>query len=58
MSEDIEATAAKAKELGGVIHVPPTSTGTVGTFSVIQDPQGGFFTSMQFDGPVDAPPGY
>ena len=58
MSEDIEATAAKAKELGGVIHVPPTSTGTVGRFSVIQDPQGGVFTAMQFDGPVDPPPGY
>ena len=58
MSEDIEATAAKAQELGGVIHVPPTHTGTVGRFAVIQDPQGGVFTAMQFDGPVDPPPGY
>ena len=58
MSADIEATAAKAKELGGVIHVPPTHTGTVGRFAVIGDPQGGVFTSMQFDGPVDPPPGY
>ena len=58
MAEDIEATAAKAQELGGVIHVPPTHTGTVGRFSVIQDPQGGVFTAMQFDGPVDPPPGY
>ena len=58
MSDDIEATAAKAQELGAVIHVPPTHTGTVGRFSVIQDPQGGVFTAMQFDGPVDPPPGY
>jgi predicted enzyme related to lactoylglutathione lyase len=58
MSEDIEATTARAKELGGQIHVPPTDTGTVGRFAVIGDPQGGVFTSMQFDGPVDAPPGY
>ena len=33
MSADIEKTAAKAKELGGVIHVPPTHTGTVGRFA-------------------------
>ncbi len=58
MSEDIEATAARVKELGGAVLVPPTDTGTVGRFAVIQDPQGGVFTSMQFDGPVDAPPGY
>ena len=58
MSADIEATAAKATELGGVIHVPPTDTGTVGRFAVIGDPQGGVFTSMQFDGPVDPPPGH
>ena len=58
MSEDIEATAAKAKELGGQIHVPPTEADTVGRFTVIGDPQGGVFTAMQFDGPVDAPPGY
>ena len=44
--------------MGGVIHVPPTHTGTVGRFAVIGDPQGGVFTSMEFDGPVDPPPGY
>ena len=58
MSEDIEATTARAKELGGQIHVPPSDTGTVGRFAVIGDPQGGVFTAMQFDGPVDPPPGY
>lgn len=58
MSEDVVATVARARELGGAIHVPPTHTGTVGTFAVIQDPQGGVFTSMQYDIPVDPPPGY
>jgi predicted enzyme related to lactoylglutathione lyase len=56
--EDIEATAAKAKELGGNILVPPTSAGEVGTFSVIQDPQGGAFTAIQLNNPGDPPPGY
>ena len=58
MTEDIEATAAKAQELGGTILVPATAAGGRGRFAVIQDPQGGVFKAMQFDGPVDAPPGY
>ena len=58
MSEDIEATAARAKELGGAIYVPPTDTGTVGHFAVIGDPQGGAFTAIQYYAPVDPPPGY
>ena len=58
MAENIEATAAKAQELGGTILVPATAAGAMGRFSVIQDPQGGVFTAMQFDGPVDPPPGY
>lgn len=58
MSEEIEATTAKAKELGAVIYVSPTKIDDMGSFSVFQDPQGAMFTAMQFDGPVDAPPGY
>jgi len=30
----------------------------MGQFAVVQDPQGGVFTIMQFDGPVDPPPGF
>ncbi len=58
MTEDIEATAAKAQELDATLHVPVTQVGDIGRFSVIQDPQGGNFVAMQFDGPVDPPPGY
>lgn len=57
MVEDVEATAARAKDLGGNVLVPPTPAGELGKFSVVQDPQGGIFTVMQFDGPVDPPPG-
>ena len=37
--EDVDATAEKAKSLGGEVKVPPTDI-PVGRFSVIQDPQG------------------
>jgi len=57
MVTDLAASVAKAAELGGSIMVPPTSAGEMGNFAVIQDPQGGVFTIMQFDGPVDPPPG-
>jgi hypothetical protein len=30
----------------------------MGSFAVVQDPQGAVFTIMQFNGPVDPPPGY
>jgi len=58
MVADIQATVAKAQALGGKIFVPPTQAGEMGTFAVIQDPQGAVFTAMQFDGPVDEPPGF
>ena len=57
MVEDVQAAASKAQELGGTLMMPPTPAGEMGTFALIQDPQGGGFTVMQFNGPVDAPPG-
>jgi len=38
--DDVDATARKAEELGGKIHVPPTDIPNVGRFCVVQDPQG------------------
>jgi len=58
MVEDVEAAAARAKELGGKLLHPPSSAGEMGRFCVVQDPQGGVFTIMQFASPVDPPPGY
>ncbi len=57
MVADLDDSVAKVGELGGSIMVPPTSAGEMGKFAVVQDPQGGAFTIMQFDGPVDTPPG-
>lgn len=56
--EAVDAYAAKAQELGGSILVPPTVAGEMGKFSVLQDPQGGAFTVMQFNGPASPPPGH
>ncbi len=56
--EDINASVAKVKGLGGNVLVPPSPAGEMGHFSVVQDPQGGSFTIMQFNGPVDPPPGH
>lgn len=57
MVEDVDASVAKAQSLGGTIMVPPTAAGEMGRFAAVQDPQGGVFTVMQFNGPVDTPPG-
>lgn len=57
MVADITAAAARVSELGGHVLVPPSKAGEMGTFAVIRDPQGGVFTIMEFNGPVDLPPG-
>jgi predicted enzyme related to lactoylglutathione lyase len=57
MVADVHASTDKVKALGGNIMVPPTKAGEMGEFTVVQDPQGGAFTIMQFDGPTDIPPG-
>jgi uncharacterized protein len=38
--EDVDATAALAKSLGGKVHREPTDIPTVGRFAVLADPQG------------------
>lgn len=57
MVEDVESAVRKVGELGGNVMVPPTQAGEMGRFAVVQDPQGGVFTVMQFNGPTDPPPG-
>ncbi len=46
---DIEKRMEKAKELGGTIIVPCTPIPKVGTFCVIQDPQGAVISLMEYD---------
>ena len=38
--DDVDATAALVKKLGGKVHKEPTDIPTVGRFAVIADPQG------------------
>jgi len=51
-SADVDASAARAIELGARAMVPPTDIPGVGRFAVIQDPQGAFFALVKFAGPV------
>ncbi len=53
--DDVEAAAAKVTELGGRVHMPPTSAGDVGTFTMVSDPQGGMFYIIQMTA-ADPPP--
>jgi len=46
---DTDATASKAKELGGNTIVPPTDIPNVGRFSVVRDPQGAVFAVIKMN---------
>ncbi len=56
--EDAKPAAARAEELGGNVLVPPSPAGDIGEFAVLQDPQGGAFSVIRFDGEPMPPPGY
>lgn len=49
--EDCDASAEKAKKLGGTLTVPPTDIPPVGRFAVIQDPQGAVFSIIKMTNP-------
>jgi len=45
--DNCDATLARVTELGGTVCVPATDILNVGRFSVITDPQGGFFSVIE-----------
>jgi hypothetical protein len=45
--DDVDGTAARAKELGGDVIVEKTPVGEMGAFAVLQDPQGGVISAWQ-----------
>jgi predicted enzyme related to lactoylglutathione lyase len=47
--DDVDATAKRAEELGGKIHLPPTDIPGVGRFAVLEDPQGAFISIITYD---------
>jgi hypothetical protein len=46
--DDVDATAAKAEELGGKVMMPPTDIPNVGRFCVLQDPQGAVISAITY----------
>jgi predicted enzyme related to lactoylglutathione lyase len=56
MVVDVHDSAEKVKELGGSLDAPPMKVGEMGEMAVVQDPQDGHFTIMQFDAPGEVPP--
>jgi predicted enzyme related to lactoylglutathione lyase len=55
--ENVETAVSKVSELGGNVLMPITPAEDIGKFAVAQDPAGAVFTIMEFNGPVDPPPG-
>ena len=45
---DADAAAAKAKELGGNVMVPPQDIPNTGRFAIVSDPQGAMFAVFKF----------
>lgn len=52
---DVDATAATAKQAGGVVHVAPMDAGGMGRYAVIADPQGAVLSLWRSNG-GDGPP--
>ena len=46
--DDVDVTAAKAKEMGGKVMVEPQDIPNIGRFCVIQDPQGAWFSAITY----------
>ena len=50
--DDVDATVALAKKLGGKVHKEPADIPSVGRFAVIEDPQGAPVSVFKPDGPM------
>ena len=55
--DDVDATAARAIELGGEVLHGPMDPGPIGRLAVLKDPQGAVFAVIRYNGPADEPPG-
>ena len=53
---DTDATAARVKELGGVVSVEPFDL-SAGRVAVLNDPTGNAFSVIRFAGELDPVPG-
>ena len=48
-AEDVDDTATKAKDIGGLLHVPPLDVPGLGKFCVVADPKGAVFSPFRFE---------
>lgn len=55
-TDDVDATAKKAQQLGGRIYRAPTDIPTVGRFAILGDPQGASFALFKPLQPMADPP--
>ncbi|NJN21469.1 MAG: hypothetical protein HC812_10155 [Leptolyngbya sp. RL_3_1] len=46
--DDVAGTAAKVTELGGKVLMPAMTVPDIGTFALIQDPQGAMFAIVHY----------
>lgn len=53
--DDVDATVAQAKELGGQVHHAPTDIPDVGRFAALADPQGATFAIYRAKTPREPP---
>ena len=51
--DDVDATAAQAAEMGGVVLMPPRDIPDVGRFCLIQDPQGAVISAITYRQPQE-----
>lgn len=51
--DDVDATAAKCKELGGSVYMAPMDMGEVGRMAILADPQGATFSAYKGFGGSD-----
>src|SRR5215218_8021231 len=54
---DVDATTARAQELGATVMVPPTDIPTVGRYSVLADPQGALIAAYTHASAAPEPEG-
>lgn len=57
VTPDVDATASRARELGGTVVVPPNDIPGVGRFSIVMDPFGAVFGAFAPAGDAPGPDG-
>jgi uncharacterized protein len=54
--DDVDAAADRVRQLGGMVHVPPTDIPNISRFSVVSDPQTATFVLVKWLRPRHGPP--